>query len=229
MKKVLNDYVFTNDDGTTEKTVAIESIGGIHHFDIISTLGIDFVGYKVKQNPTSTWYSFDSIVDDEVNTDGGFSIICDNNITRSTRIGSILLTQKDSGKQITINIEQSPSERPTPDRDYIRIPYRVENQSVLDYAISNGFSFVVASGTNSKTFSSTATIPKGGYVEGTLELSNVFKDSIIKIQDLNINNVDDDMEITWLYRPNPYTSYSETDTETIVISVVFTQKFSIGQ
>lgn len=228
-EKVLNDYVFTNDDGTTEKTVAIESIGGIHHFDIISTLGIDFVGYKVKQNPTSTWYSFDSIVDDEVNTDGGFSIICDNNITRSTRIGSILLTQKDSGKQITINIEQSPSERPTPDRDYIRIPYRVENQSVLDYAISNGFSFVVASGTNSKTFSSTATIPKGGYVEGTLELSNVFKDSIIKIQDLNINNVDDDMEITWLYRPNPYTSYSETDTETIVISVVFTQKFSIGQ
>lgn len=102
--------VFTFNDGTTsDKSWSGTAVSQTIQYTILSTIGLSYAPYSVKSKPE--WCS----VDYDSPTDKGAVAkitMTANTSTSSSRTGSILFTQNDSGKTLRINVTQAAAEKP---------------------------------------------------------------------------------------------------------------------
>lgn len=103
-------YKFTFDDNTTsDKSLSVQAASNDAQYTIKSTLNGSFHGYSTTSKPS--W------VTTEYRNQTSDSMVCvikitANTSTSSSRTGSILLTQNDSGKTLRINVTQAAAEKP---------------------------------------------------------------------------------------------------------------------
>lgn len=103
-------YKFTFDDDTTsDKSLSVQAASNDAQYTIKSTLNGSYHGYSTTSKPS--W------VTTEYRNQTSDSMVCvikitANTSTSSSRIGSILLTQNDSGKTLRINVTQAAAEKP---------------------------------------------------------------------------------------------------------------------
>ena len=103
-------YKFTFDDNTTsDKSLSIQAASNDARYTIKSTLNGSYHGYSTTSKPS--W------VTTEYRNQTSDSMVCvikitANTSTSSSRTGSILLTQNDSGKTLRINVTQAAAEKP---------------------------------------------------------------------------------------------------------------------
>lgn len=101
-------FVFTFDDGTvSDKSWSGTAASQTIRYTILSTIGSSYAPYSVKSKPE--WCS----VDYDSPTDKGAVAkitMTANTSTSSSRTGSVVLTQNDSGKTLKINVTQAAAE-----------------------------------------------------------------------------------------------------------------------
>ena len=103
-------YKFTFDDDTTsDKSLSVQAASNDAQYTIKSTLNGSYHGYSTTSKPS--W------VTTEYRNHTSDSMVCvikitANTSTSSSRTGSILLTQNDSGKTLRINVTQAAAEKP---------------------------------------------------------------------------------------------------------------------
>lgn len=103
-------YKFTFDDNTTsDKSLSVQAASNDAQYTIKSTLNGSYHGYSTTSKPS--W------VTTEYRNQTSDSMVCvikitANTSTSSSRTGSILLTQNDSGKTLRINVTQAAAEKP---------------------------------------------------------------------------------------------------------------------
>lgn len=103
-------YKFTFDDNTTsDKSLSVQAASNDAQYTIKSTLNGSYHGYSTTSKPS--W------VTAEYRNQTSDSMVCvikitANTSTSSSRTGSILLTQNDSGKTLRINVTQAAAEKP---------------------------------------------------------------------------------------------------------------------
>lgn len=101
-------YKFTFDDGTTsEKSLSVQAASNDAQYTIKSTLNGSYHGYSTTSKPS--W------ITTEYKNQTSDSMVCvlkitANTSTSSSRTGSVLLTQNDSGKTLKINVTQAAAE-----------------------------------------------------------------------------------------------------------------------
>lgn len=103
-------YKFTfSDDTTSDKSLSVQAASNDAQYTIKSTLNGSYHGYSTTSKPS--W------VTTEYRNQTSDSMVCvikitANTSTSSSRTGSILLTQNDSGKTLRINVTQAAAEKP---------------------------------------------------------------------------------------------------------------------
>lgn len=102
-------YKFTFDDGTTsDKSLSVQAASNDAQYTIKSTLNGSYHGYSTTSKPS--WITI------EYKNQTSDSMVCVLKITANTstssRTGSVLLTQNDSGKTLKINVTQAEAEKP---------------------------------------------------------------------------------------------------------------------
>lgn len=103
-------YKFTfSDDTTSDKSLSVQAASNDAQYTIKSTLNGSYHGFSTTSKPS--W------VTTEYRNQTSDSMVCvikitANTSTSSSRTGSILLTQNDSGKTLRINVTQAAAERP---------------------------------------------------------------------------------------------------------------------
>lgn len=103
-------YKFTFDDGTTsDKSLSVQAASNDAQYTIKSTLNGSYHGYSTTSKPS--W------ITTEYKNQTSDSMVCvlkitANTSTSSSRTGSVLLTQNDSGKTLKINVTQAAAEKP---------------------------------------------------------------------------------------------------------------------
>ena len=103
-------YKFTFDDGTTsDKSLSVQAASNNAQYTIKSTLNGSYHGYSTTSKPS--W------ITTEYKNQTSDSMVCvlkitANTSTSSSRTGSVLLTQNDSGKTLKINVTQAAAEKP---------------------------------------------------------------------------------------------------------------------
>lgn len=103
-------YKFTFDDDTTsDKSLSVKAASNDAQYTIKSTLNGSYHGYSTTSKPS--WITI------EYKNQTSDSMVCvikitANTSTSSSRTGSILLTQNDSGKTLRINVTQAAAEKP---------------------------------------------------------------------------------------------------------------------
>ena len=103
-------YKFTFDDDTTsDKSLSVKAASNDVQYTIKSTLNGSYHGYSTTSKPSWVTTDYRNQTSD--------SMVCvikitANTSTSSSRTGSILLTQKDSGKTLRINVTQAAAEKP---------------------------------------------------------------------------------------------------------------------
>lgn len=103
-------YKFTFDDDTTsDKSLSVQAASNDAQYTIKSTLNGSYHGYSTTSKPS--W------ITTEYKNQTSDSMVCvikitANTSTSSSRTGSILLTQNDSGKTLRINVTQAAAEKP---------------------------------------------------------------------------------------------------------------------
>lgn len=103
-------YKFTFDDGTTsDKSLSVQAASNDAQYTIKSTLNGSYHGYSTTSK--SSW------ITTEYKNQTSDSMVCvlkitANTSTSSSRTGSVLLTQNDSGKTLKINVTQAAAEKP---------------------------------------------------------------------------------------------------------------------
>ena len=103
-------YKFTFDDNTTsDKSLSVQAASNDAQYTIKSTLNGSYHGYSTTSKPS--W------ITTEYKNQTSDSMVCvikitANTSTSSSRTGSILLTQNDSGKTLRINVTQAAAEKP---------------------------------------------------------------------------------------------------------------------
>lgn len=101
-------YKFTFDDGTTsDKSLSVQAASNDAQYTIKSTLNGSYHGYSTTSKPS--W------ITTEYKNQTSDSMVCvlkitANTSTSSSRTGSVLLTQNDSGKTLKINVTQAAAE-----------------------------------------------------------------------------------------------------------------------
>lgn len=101
-------YKFTFDDDTTsDKSLSVQAASNDAQYTIKSTLNGSYHGYSTTSKPS--W------ITTEYKNQTSDSMVCvlkitANTSTSSSRTGSVLLTQKDSGKTLKINVTQAAAE-----------------------------------------------------------------------------------------------------------------------
>lgn len=103
-------YKFTFDDGTTsDKSLSVQAASNDAQYTIKSTLNGSYHGYSTTSKPS--W------ITTEYKNQTSDSMVCvlkitANTSTSSSRTGSVLLTQNDSGKTLKINVTQAAAGKP---------------------------------------------------------------------------------------------------------------------
>lgn len=103
-------YKFTFDDDTTsDKSLSVQAASNDAQYTIKSTLNGSYHGYSTTSK--SSW------ITTEYKNQTSDSMVCvlkitANTSTSSSRTGSVLLTQNDSGKTLKINVTQAAAEKP---------------------------------------------------------------------------------------------------------------------
>lgn len=103
-------YKFTfSDDTTSDKSLSVQAASNDAQYTIKSTLNGSYHGFSTTSKPS--W------VTTEYRNQTSGSMVCvikitANTSTSSSRTGSILLTQNDSGKTLRINVTQAAAEKP---------------------------------------------------------------------------------------------------------------------
>lgn len=103
-------YKFTFDDNTTsDKSLSVQAASNDAQYTIKSTLNGSYHGYSTTSKPS--WVTI------EYRNQTSDSMVCvikitANTSTSSSRTGSILFTQNDSGKTLRINVTQAAAEKP---------------------------------------------------------------------------------------------------------------------
>lgn len=103
-------YKFTFDDGTTsDKSLSVQAASNDAQYTIKSTLNGSYHGFATTSKPS--W------ITTEYKNQASDSMICvlkitANTSTSSSRTGSVVLTQNDSGKTLKINVTQAAAEKP---------------------------------------------------------------------------------------------------------------------
>ena len=103
-------YKFTFDDNTTsDKSLSVQAASNDAQYTIKSTLNGSYHGYSTTSKPSWVTTDYRNQTSD--------SMVCvikitANTSTSSSRTGSILLTQNDSGKTLRINVTQAAAEKP---------------------------------------------------------------------------------------------------------------------
>lgn len=103
-------YKFTFDDDTTsDKSLSVQAASNDAQYTIKSTLNGSYHGYSTTLKPS--WITI------EYKNQTSDSMVCvlkitANTSTSSSRTGSVLLTQNDSGKTLKINVKQAAAEKP---------------------------------------------------------------------------------------------------------------------
>lgn len=103
-------YKFTfSDDTTSDKSLSVQAASNDAQYTIKSTLNGSYHGFSTTSKPS--W------VTTEYRNQTSDSMVCvikitANTSTSSSRTGSILLTQNDSGKTLIINVTQAAAEKP---------------------------------------------------------------------------------------------------------------------
>lgn len=103
-------YKFTfSDDTTSDKSLSVQAASNDAQYTIKSTLNGSYHGFSTTSKPS--W------VTTEYRNQTSDSVVCvikitANTSTSSSRTGSILLTQNDSGKTLRINVTQAAAEKP---------------------------------------------------------------------------------------------------------------------
>lgn len=103
-------YKFTfSDDTTSDKSLSVQAASNDAQYTIKSTLNGSYHGFSTTSKPS--W------VTTEYRNQTSDSMVCvikitANTSTSSSRTGSILLTQNDSGKTLRINVTQAAAEKP---------------------------------------------------------------------------------------------------------------------
>ena len=103
-------YKFTFDDNTTsDKSLSVQAASNDAQYTIKSTLNGSYHGYSTTSKPS--W------VTTEYRNQTSDSMVCvikitANTSTSSSRTGSVVLTQNDSGKTLKINVTQAAAEKP---------------------------------------------------------------------------------------------------------------------
>lgn len=101
-------YKFTFDDGTTsDKSLSVQAASNDAQYTIKSTLNGSYHGYSTTSKPS--W------ITTEYKNQTSDSMVCvlkitANTSTSSSRTGSVVLTQNDSGKTLKINVTQAAAE-----------------------------------------------------------------------------------------------------------------------
>lgn len=101
-------YKFTFDDGTTsDKSLSVQAASNDAQYTIKSTLNGSYHGYSTTSKPS--W------ITTEYKNQDSDSMVCvlkitANTSTSSSRTGSVVLTQNDSGKTLKINVTQAAAE-----------------------------------------------------------------------------------------------------------------------
>lgn len=103
-------YKFTfSDDTTSDKSLSVQAASNDAQYTIKSTLNGSYHGFATTSKPS--W------ITTEYKNQASDSMVCvlkitANTSTSSSRTGSILLTQNDSGKTLRINVTQAAAEKP---------------------------------------------------------------------------------------------------------------------
>lgn len=103
-------YKFTfNDNTTSDKSLSVQAASNDAQYTIKSTLNGSYHGFVTTSKPS--W------ITTEYKNQASDSMVCvikitANTSTSSSRTGSILLTQNDSGKTLRINVTQAAAEKP---------------------------------------------------------------------------------------------------------------------
>lgn len=103
-------YKFTFDDNTTsDKSLSVQAASNDAQYTIKSTLNGSYHGFSTTSKPS--W------ITTEYKNQASDSMVCvlkitANTSTSSSRTGSVLLTQNDSGKTLKINVTQAAAEKP---------------------------------------------------------------------------------------------------------------------
>lgn len=103
-------YKFTfSDDTTSDKSLSVQAASNDAQYTIKSTLNGSYHGFSTTSKPS--WVTID------YRNQTSDSMVCvikitANTSTSSSRTGSILLTQNDSGKTLRINVTQAAAEKP---------------------------------------------------------------------------------------------------------------------
>ena len=103
-------YKFTFDDNTTsDKSLSVQAASNNAQYTIKSTLNGSYHGFATTSKPS--W------ITTEYKNQTSDSMVCvlkitANTSTSSSRTGSVLLTQNDSGKTLKINVTQAAAEKP---------------------------------------------------------------------------------------------------------------------
>lgn len=103
-------YKFTFDDNTTsDKSLSVQAASNDAQYTIKSTLNGSYHGFATTSKPS--W------ITTEYKNQASDSMICvlkitANTSTSSSRTGSVVLTQNDSGKTLKINVTQAAAEKP---------------------------------------------------------------------------------------------------------------------
>ena len=103
-------YKFTFDDDTTsDKSLSVQAASNDAQYTIKSTLNGSYHGFSTTSKPS--W------ITTEYKNQASDSMVCvlkitANTSTSSSRTGSVLLTQNDSGKTLKINVTQAAAEKP---------------------------------------------------------------------------------------------------------------------
>lgn len=103
-------YKFTFDDNTTsDKSLSVQAASNDAQYTIKSTLNGSYHGFATTSKPS--W------ITTEYKNQASDSMVCilkitANTSTSSSRTGSVVLTQNDSGKKLKINVTQAAAEKP---------------------------------------------------------------------------------------------------------------------
>lgn len=107
-RQMLYKFTFA-DDTTSDKSLSVQAASNDAQYTIKSTLNGSYHGFSTTSKPS--W------VTTEYRNQTSYSMVCvikitANTSTSSSRTGSILLTQNDSGKTLRINVTQAAAEKP---------------------------------------------------------------------------------------------------------------------
>lgn len=134
-------YKFTFDDNTTsDKSLSVQAASNDAQYTIKSTLNGSYYGFSTTSKPSWITTEYKNKTSD--------SMICvlkitANTSTSSSRTGSVVLTQNDSGKTLKINVTQAAAEKPLVTISLIGDSSRQKQSAVMnkkgcDYSCPSG-------------------------------------------------------------------------------------------